>query len=200
MNHRFQCRCGTVQGEIAHAQHGVRGTCYCTDCQAYAHVLGDVQRLLDAHGGTGIVAIRSADVRFTAGKEALACSSLSPRGLLRWSASCCNTPIANTPRTWKMPYAGMLEACLDRPDPVDRSWPVVQMRLNTKTAKGSPPPAEGFRGGLRFAGLMARIIRARLAGGYRTTPFFDAQGAPVVPVVVLPKADVEAARRAGGFA
>lgn len=200
MNHRFQCRCGTVHGEIARPHQGVRATCYCGDCQAFAHLIGQAPRVLDALGGTDIVALPAWNVHFASGQQGLACLSLSPRGLLRWYASCCSTPIANTPRNWKLPYVGMVHTCLRQPQPLEQSFPEVQLRVNTKTAKGRPPPAAGVKGMVRFGGLMLALTGARLSGGYRTTPFFDAQGTPVVPVGIAPRESVQSARRASGLA
>ncbi|WP_367280457.1 dienelactone hydrolase family protein [Ramlibacter sp.] len=36
MNHRFQCRCAAVRGEVGQPQRGVRAVCDCTDFQACA--------------------------------------------------------------------------------------------------------------------------------------------------------------------
>jgi len=195
MVHRFQCRCGTLQGELDAPGSGVRGVCYCRDCRAYAHVLGQPEGVLDPWGGTDLVATQSRYVRFTAGAGSLACLSLSPRGLLRWYASCCNTPIANTPRDWKLPYAGMVHTCLERPEPMERSFPRVEARVNVKSALGTPPQ-EGRGGMMRYAALMLRLLVSRISGGYRRSPFFDAAGAPVAQVVVPPRETVDAARGA----
>ena len=196
MNHRFQCQCGALQGEIGHPSRGLRAVCYCGDCQAYAHVLGQPQRVLDSLGGTDVVATQSKYVRFTSNTQPLACLSLSPRGLLRWYARCCSTPIANTPRNWKLPYVGLVHTCLRQPDPLEQSFPKVRMRVNTKTAKGRPPRGDRLSGMARFAGLALRLTGSRLSGGYRATPFFDAKGVPIAEVVVAPRAAVEEARRA----
>ena len=196
MSHRFQCQCGVLQGLVSHPQRGMRAACYCGDCQAYAHLLGAPQRVLDPLGGTEVVAIPAACVSFTTGTQALACISLSPRGLLRWYAKCCKTPIANTPRNWKMPYVGLVHTCLRQPEPLERSFPEVQMRVNTKSAKGKPPRVAGLGGMVSFAGLAARLAGARLTKSYARTPFFDAAGTPVAEVVVAPLAEVEESRRA----
>lgn len=198
MPHRFQCQCGSLQGEVDRPGQAARAVCYCKDCQAYAHVLGQPQRVLDVLGGTDIVATEARNVRFTAGKEQLACLSLSPRGLLRWYANCCSTPIANTPRDWRLPYVGMVHTCLRRPDPIEQSFPEVQMHVNTRSARGKPPPGHPIAGMARFARLMLRLTASRLRGGYKATPLFDAQGRPVVEVKVAPRAAVEEARRAVG--
>jgi len=196
MSHRFQCQCGTLRGELGHPPRGVRAVCYCDDCQTYAHLLGEPQRVLDPLGGTEVVAALASDVRFTSAIDALACVSLSPRGLLRWYASCCRTPIANTPRNRKLPYVGLVHSCLHQPDPLERSFPRVHLRVNTAHAKGQPPGYGRLGGMARFGSLAARLAAARLVGGYQATPFFDANGEPVSPVVVASRDAVDQARRA----
>jgi hypothetical protein len=198
MNHRFQCRCGAIQGEISEPQRGVRAVCYCRDCQTYAHLLGEPQRVLDALGGTEVVATQTSTVKFTSGTQALACLSLSPQGLLRWYAKCCGTPIANTPRDWKVPYVGLVHTCLRQPEPLERSFPTVQLQVNTRTAKGTPPPVSRWRGMAHFMRLFLRLAGTRLTGGYQATPFFDAKGVPIADVVVAPREAVAEARRATG--
>jgi hypothetical protein len=196
MVHRFQCACGTVTGEIAHPERAMRAVCYCHDCQAYARLLGAADRTLDASGGTDVLATQSKYVRFTSGLEQLACMSLYPKGLLRWYAKCCNTPIANTPRGWKLPYAGMVHTCMRQPQPLEESFPRVQLRVNTQSASGPVPQDRSVRGLLSFASVMARLGFARLRGAYRSTPFFGPHGSPVVGVTLAERAAVDAAKRA----
>ncbi|MFT4197494.1 MAG: DUF6151 family protein, partial [Pseudoxanthomonas sp.] len=88
-----------------------RATCYCRDCQAFARFLGQ-PGVLDAHAGTDIVPMAPAGLRITAGFDQVACMSLSPKGLLRWYAACCRTPLANTLRTPGLPYVGLVAACV----------------------------------------------------------------------------------------
>jgi len=156
--------------------------------------------VLDPLGGTDIVAVDARNVRLASGTQGLACLSLSPQGLLRWYASCCSTPLANTTRDWKLPYMGMVHTCLREPQPLEQSFPEVQMRVNTKSAKGKPPPAAGVAGVARFGRLMLGLTASRLSGAYRTTPLFDAHGQPVVTVGVAPGEAVQSARRAAGLA
>jgi hypothetical protein len=197
MTHRLQCQCGTLQGEIDEPMRGLHMVCYCDDCQAFAHLLGQAPRVLDPLGGTDIIATQSRYVRFTSGTQALACLSLSPTGLLRWYAKCCDTPIANTPRNWKLPYAGLVHTCLRKPQAMEGSFPEVQLRLARERAKGEPPKSSNVAGMGRLATLMSRVIGSRLAGGYKATPFFDAKGVPVAQVVVSQPEAVEKARQAG---
>ena len=155
-----------------------RATCYCKDCRAFARFLGQPD-VLDASGGIDIVATAPAAVRFTAGSEHVACMSLSPKGLLRWYASCCRTPLGNTPRDPKVPYVGMVTACFDAAQQaVDAAFgPRDHVVLNTgsATAPVRSTPLAFLTGGLR---ILAGLIGARLRRE-RTSPFFDASGRPL---------------------
>lgn len=175
---QLQCRCGAVKGEMETARAYTRATCYCKDCRAYARFLGQ-PGVLDASGGTDVVATAPAGVRITAGSEQIACMSLSPKGLLRWYASCCRTPLGNTSRDPKMPYVGLVTVCFAAaPEVVDAAFgPAGRIVLNTKsaTAPVSPTTLGFIAGGLRiFSGLISARLRRE-----RATPFFDDSGRPL---------------------
>jgi hypothetical protein len=178
MTMQLRCRCGTVRGEMDTGRAYARATCYCKDCRAFARFLGQ-PGVLDASGGTDVVATAPAAVRFTSGSEHVACMSLSPKGLLRWYASCCRTPLGNTPRDPKVLYAGLVAACFDAaPQVVDAAFgPRGRIVLNTgsATAPVRTTPLAFLTGGLR---IVAGLIRARLRRE-RTSPFFDASGRPL---------------------
>jgi len=141
-------------------------------------------------GGTDVVATLPKHVAFTHGLEALACMSLTEKGMLRWYASCCNTPIGNTPRDFKVSHVGLVHTCLEDPSrTLDSSFGPVRMRVNTKNAKGRPKsmPISTIVSVLRF---MTSLIRARLDGSYKDTPFFVSdRGIPVVPPKVLTRGE-----------
>ena len=179
MTLQLRCRCGKLQGEVDTARIAARAVCYCKDCQAFARFLKAEEAVLDASGGTEVEAALPAAVRFTGGLEHLACMSLSPKGIYRWYASCCNTPVGNTPRGPKMAYVGLVRTCLDAPDAeLDRALGKSRFTANTGSARAAvktTPAAMVFA----VARIGAMLARARLGGGYRTNPFFDAAGAPV---------------------
>lgn len=193
MNHRFQCQCGALHGQIEQTQLAVRGVCYCRDCRAYSNFLGKGVQNHDALGGADFVATQARYVTFTGGKEHLACVSLSPKGALRWYASCCYTAICNTSRDWKLPYTGFVTVCLKADlAAFDRAFPDVQMRVNTDSAKGPVPPAK-LATTLTLMRFIPRVMMGRLGGSYRKTPFFDSTGTPVVEVKTLSLTEREAA-------
>lgn len=82
MTMTFQCSCGQLQGTLEPRDTYARVVCYCRDCQAYAQLLGR-EDVLDARGGSDIVAMQPAGLRVTTGREQLTCLTLSPRGPLR---------------------------------------------------------------------------------------------------------------------
>src|SRR5262249_31767225 len=96
-NAELRCRCGGVRGRVKDAapQTVNRLVCYCDDCQAFAHHLGRAD-LLDPHGGTDIVQVAPASVAFDEGADRIEGVRLGPKGLYRWYAKCCNTPVGNT--------------------------------------------------------------------------------------------------------
>ena len=197
MSHSLQCRCGKLTGRMTQPSKGSRGVCYCKDCQAFAHFLGKADVVLDELGGTDVVAMLPKYVQLTSGIDALACVSLTERGLLRWYASCCGTPIGNTASTFRFPYVGLVHTCLGTPEAIQASFGPVRMRVNTKSAKGDPQ-AMPVRQTVALLRFLPTVLFARMSGAYRSTPFFTAEGAPVAQRKVLTEQEHEAVMRAVG--
>lgn len=184
MTLNLRCRCGKLHGQVDSSRVASRAVCYCKDCQAYGHFLGT--DVLDSAGGTEVAATLPAAVRFEAGLEHLACMSLSPKGIYRWYASCCRTPIGNTPREQTTAYVGLVRACLDASgEELDRELGALRCRVNTKSA-AAPVSSSGLAMAWAICKIGTMIAKARLTGGYRDNPFFKAHtGIPVKPVQVL---------------
>ena len=193
MNHALRCRCGKLTGEISEIRNGSRGVCYCGDCQAYAHFLGRADLILDAKGGTDVVATVSRYVQLTGGLDALACLSLTESGALRWYAGCCGTPIANTTPDFRLPYVGLVHTCLGSAENIEESFGPVRMRVNVKGAK-APVDAMPLSQVMALSRFIPRVLLARLCGSYRITPFFTTDGRPVVQRKILTREELEAAR------
>jgi Family of unknown function (DUF6151) len=185
-SHRLRCQCGTVQGAVANPENANRCVCYCRDCQAFAHFLGQVDAVLDERGGSEIIQIPPKNLTFSQGREVLACMRLTEKGLLRWYAACCNTPIGNTLGTAKISFIGLVHNCLESPDQsLDESFGAVRAWVNPKGAKGDPKPAVAGRGAAVWW-FITRILKARLNGDYRRNPLFHADtGKPIVTPRVL---------------
>jgi hypothetical protein len=183
-----------LTGEVDEPAKGCRGICYCRDCQAYAHALGNASAVLDPLGGTDVVATLPKRVRIATGADALACLSLTDRGMLRWYASCCRTPIANTMSDFRFPYAGLVHSCLGSPDAIEAAFGPVRMRVNTKSARAGNPKPMPLSQAATLARLLPSVLFARLDGSYRTTPFFTRDGRPRAERRVLTPDELAAAR------
>lgn len=199
MNYPLRCRCGTLRGNVGHPEKASRVVCYCKDCQSFAHFLGKPDDVLDSLGGTESVATLSQYVEFTQGLEALACMSLSPKGVLRWYASCCNTPIGNTLRDRRIAYVALVHSCLPGSSATrEDAFGPVRLRANAASAKRSTESSW-----MRNVGGLVRILlpvaRARLTGSYRRTPFFHrGSGEPVAQPKVITREERASLRRAVG--
>lgn len=190
MSHPLQCRCGTIKGLVADPRNVNRAVCYCRDCQAFAHFLGHVDAILDERGGSEIIQVLPKNLTFTQGIEALACMRLTEKGLLRWYAGCCNTPIGNTLATPKFSFIGLVHNCLESPGAsLDESFGPIRAWVNTKGAKGEPKPAVKGQGAT-LGWFFKMVLRARLNGDYKKTPLFrSATGKPIVIPRVLSGAE-----------
>jgi Family of unknown function (DUF6151) len=108
--------------------------------------------------------------------------SLSPKGLLRWYAACCRTPIGNTPRDRKTPYVGLIRTCLPN---LDESFGPLKIAIKTGSATGEvqATPVATFLGILK---ITRKVIGARLRGKDKVNPFFAPDsGEPIKAPQVL---------------
>ncbi len=166
------CRCGAVELALQRPARAVRGVCYCADCRAYTRWLGRSAELLDAWGGTEVVAVLPSRIRFVRGREHVACMSLSATGPLRWHARCCRSPIGNTPRDGSVPHLGLIPTCLLASlDGAAEAFGPVRLRVFRASALGEAPKMGlgGLRAGIRY---LATTLAARLDGSARANPFF----------------------------
>lgn len=195
-NYPIHCRCGRLQGTLARAAPTLRASCYCLDCQTYAHALAAPEQTLDPQGGTEVVATLQQHITFTAGADSLTCLSLSPNGLLRWYASCCNTPIANITRNPKLSYVGIVHTCLGTASARTAAFGPPRSPVNTKHAKGKvKTSALNLFGSM--LGIMASVLRARVTGAWRRSPFFNPAGyEPVAAPRILTREEREQAKLA----
>jgi hypothetical protein len=184
--HPLRCSCGKLKGTLQRTREINRCICYCADCQAFAHFLKREHDILDEFGGTSIIQTIPKHVKFLEGTENLACIRLTENGLLRWYAACCNTPIGNTSPNFKLPFIGLIHNCLSvEPASLDETFGSIRMHVSTQDAIGEhKPKSMGFLAGtLR---VMSIVVRSRLDGSYRQTPFFVPEtGLPIVPPQVL---------------
>ena len=156
--HRLQCQCGQLGGEVDLSAAVNRCTCYCLSCRAFPKVLG---------------------------REQLAVLRLTPNGTMRWYARCCGTPIGNNVMNYRVSFVGLIHDCLRDPmHSLDESFGRSLGGVFTTYAIGEPKPAQINRLGAVWR-LGSMMLKARLSGAYKNTPFFSADGKPAAEPRVL---------------
>ncbi|SNR28006.1 DUF6151 family protein [Puniceibacterium sediminis] len=179
----FSCACGALRGVLHHAVPGevCHLICYCRDCRAFAHHMG-VADQLEPGGGSPLIQVLPARIEITAGAEHIACKRLTEKGLHRWYADCCGTPLANTVGTSKVPLAGMWRPLFADVGPLG---PVGTYGFTKMALPGTAAPKKDKGLAAMLGGLLRRSAAAYLAGTARQSPFFDAEGRPVAEPKVL---------------
>lgn len=186
MIYKISCKCGGLQGELDTnvAQRGNRLLCYCKDCQAFANALEHPEDTLDEMGGTEIIQVSAAGVRITSGHEHLACLKLTENGIGRWYASCCNSPIGNSPGLG-MPFIGLIHRALPGADLAQTFGP-VEMVFFSKSAVGESTVKDTSLVVGLFQTFKLALL-AKLAGAGKNHPFYSVDGTPLGKVDVLSK-------------
>lgn len=188
--HNFSCRCGAIRGHILDGSPSNRVRCYCSDCQAFGRYFGPEAGVLDPRGGTEIIQVSQSRLRFDQGLEQLACLRLSPRGLLRWYARCCNTPLGNTLPNPKVSLIGLVHSCMDHAS-IDRDFGSQVADVNTNSALSDSRPRQS--GLARTIGrFLVMMAKDRVSGRYRHSPLFTGDGKPIADPYVLDRAKVDA--------
>lgn len=192
------CHCGEIHGWVRGVSPKTvnRAICYCNDCQAFLHHLGRAD-WLDAHGGTDVVQVAPRAVTFDRGAEHIIGLRLTHKGLYRWYASCCKTPLGNTLKP-SLPFIGMsrevLRGALDATSR-DAAFGRVRGTSFRQHATGGVP-----EGSTKFQlGLITHALRLmlgwKLRGEAWPHPFFDrVTQAPSHPVMILSPEEREALR------
>jgi hypothetical protein len=191
----IRCRCGEVEGhaDVASRRDCNRVCCYCDDCQAYAHHLERAD-VLDANGGSDVIQVAPAGLSFERGAERIACVRLSEKGLFRWHASCCKTPVGNTMGPW-LPFVGIIASSFvasprDRDEAFGVPAPIME-----KFAIGELHDDANRTNRPYVLRVLPIIAGWKLRGRTWPHPFFDRESrAPKYPVTVLTRAERDALR------
>src|SRR3954453_16231866 len=197
---QVRCRCGEVVGVVANAapQKVNRAVCYCDDCQAFAHQLGRPD-LLDDRGGSDIIQIAPATLTLVRGQHRIAGLRLTAKGLFRWYASCCNTPMGNT-LTPKIPFVGIVAQTFEggarRADSVFGA-PVGAIFGKYAIGEG-PAGSTGLNLRLMLRAI-GKVLGWRLRGKAWAPPLFKQETRePIYPFTVLSREEREALRQLCG--
>jgi hypothetical protein len=191
--HRLNCKCGSVSGYVRDGTPSNHLRCYCSDCQAFGRFFGPDSAVLDRKGGTEIVQVSQSRVQIERGLDQLACMRLSPKGLLRWYARCCNTPIGNTLANPRVSVIGLIHTCLDAAT-LERNFGSSTADVNTNAAIGPGKPTQH---GLlsTVSKVLVMILTDRITGRYRKSQFFSEAGKPVVEPRILSSDEVALLKR-----
>ena len=192
------CRCGQIHGWARGAAPTAvnRAVCYCDDCQAFLHYLGRTD-LLDEHGGTDVVQVPPNMIAFDRGLEHIVGMRLSDKGLYRWYASCCKTPLGNTLAP-SVPFIGIaLEAFRGAPDVhrIDAIFGKSRGYVMGKFAIGGAPQASTKFPPAHLVRILTKVLGWKFTGKTWPHPYFDqATRLPKYPVTVLQPPEREALR------
>ena len=185
----MKCECGGVQGVATDIspETGKRIVCYCDDCQAFANYLGRADSILDEYGGTDIFQTSPNRIRITKGNEHIRCMRLTPKGLHRWYAGCCKTPIGNT-LSAGVPFVGVIHNFMDNKGSRDQDLGPVLAYVLTKFAKASLPEERKQPFPLLLIlKTISRILVWKIKGMNRPSPFFHTDGTPISEPEILNK-------------
>lgn len=192
--HPIQCKCGTLRGQLDCAGTSNRVICYCTDCRAFAKFLGRSGDILDEQGGTEIVQVAQPRLTLLQGADRLAAVRLSEKGMVRWYAACCKTPLGNTMASAKVGFIGMIHSSLERSQ-MDKDFGSSIALLNTANALGDMKPKQSGLIGV-IARVFLIVITTRISGRYRKSQLFESSGSPKVQSRVLTPQELESLKSA----
>lgn len=179
----LRCQCGEVRGclRAASPHNGNHVVCYCADCQSFARHLGRAD-VLGPRGETHVFQTLSHRVELTHGAARIACLRLSPKGLMRWYATCCNTPLGNTLERNRLSFTGILVNTFASGEA--QIGAVIALN-GAGDALGHGPELRNFGFARAAARIMRRAVWGTLTGKGRVSPFFMRDGTPISAPKVL---------------
>lgn len=182
----LKCSCGKIQGrtENVNSTTGTRIVCCCDDCQSFAQYLGQESHILDQYGGTDIFQMPISHLKITKGNDQIACMRISSKGLYRWYANCCNTPLGNTMGSGA-PFIGVIHNFMDNTSTRDIDLGENRGYVQTKFAKEQVPEnQQGSSFGMNLRSL-SKLIVWKLRGLNRPSVFFNENGQPIAEPNIL---------------
>ena len=184
----LKCACGTVTGKTlaVSSRIGTRITCCCNDCQVFAQFLGQEGKVLDQYGGTDILQIPVSHLTINEGKSEIACIRFSPKGMYRWYAKCCNTPIGNTFGAGGA-FIGIIHSFMDKATTSEVDLGKNRGHILTKFAK--TPVPENLKGSSLSINcrVVAKILSWKLKGLNKPSEFFNNNAEPICEPQILDK-------------
>jgi hypothetical protein len=160
-----------------------------------SHFLGRAE-LLDQHGGTDVVQVPSNMISFDCGLEHIVAVRLSAKGMHRWYANCCRTPLGNTIEP-SVPFIGMQVEVFRTADtfPVDMVFGRPRSYVMGKFSIGHVPQASAGFPLSGTVGVISKVLGWKLSGKSWPHPYSDQRSrTPKFPVTILQPSEREALR------
>lgn len=172
---QLSCDCGAVTGKasITKPTMGNRLLCYCKDCRAFVEHLGKGTQVLDPWGGSEVYQLPINSVKFEEGANNVTCLRFGKKGLYRWYAKCCDTPIGNTLGA-SMPFIGLICSVYSRDENKDAILGQVlgSVHVNSATSLLPSNEAEKKTPIWLFPLIIAKLLRWKLMGRATPNPLF----------------------------
>lgn len=186
---KLGCTCGQIQGLANNVspKKGNHLVCYCDDCQAFAHQLNQASSTLNNYGGTEIYQLPPSQISIRTSADQLACLRLTTKGLFRWYAGCCNTPIGNTVSA-RIPLIGLIHTFIQEDQLDEKIGPVLGSVHKKFAVKPIPDTLLGPASQAQLVRrVMGKLLIWKLTRQSRPNPFFDPQGIPASPPTIVAK-------------
>ncbi len=179
----LKCACGKVQGLAKNVapKTGNRIVCHCTDCQNFAQYLKS-STTLDEHGGTDIFQMPLNGVEITQGKEHIQCIRWNKKGLFRWYADCCKTPMGNTMSS-KVAFIGVIHDFMD--DAKSRDENLGPVRAYVMIPKEPTPKRKATSMLKAGPQIILKLITWKLKGLNKPSSFFEEDGTPIATPKIM---------------
>lgn len=183
-----ECFCGKVKGvlkivkkDLFHAQ------CLCCDCQSYAENLENADKILDSFGASSLVQTYPKYLAFLEGRQFITCGKLSNKGLLRWYASCCNAPLANTMPSPNVPFIGVSTKVLKFASDEEKARLLgpITVKAFAKYAKGQKPKDAYNKFPMSYMfSIAVFMLKGKLLAKTKPHPFFKSQRPIAEPILL----------------
>lgn len=177
----LSCDCGALGATVCDAQPATanRVRCSCRYCQAAAHRFGRAAHL-GPYEGTERFQVAPSTFNLMRGREHLRCLQLSDGGALRWYAGCCESPIALTLDSKKVPFLALEAAAVREPESLDAALGPLRAHVNATVPRRERRAARATIGAL--LGMLAHLIPLFFGWWWRgeRSVLFDDDG-PVEP-------------------
>ncbi|MFT6991403.1 MAG: hypothetical protein ACJASL_003390 [Paraglaciecola sp.] len=115
-----------------------------------------------------------------------ACVRLSQKGIYRWYAKCCNTPIGNT-LGGKVPFIGVIHNFMNNKATRDKDLGVPLDTIHWQSAKFSLPEEQKVSFFKITTRVLAKLIIWKVKGLNQPSDFFNQDGRAVTKPEVLNK-------------